>query len=205
MARNATGPRSLGWGIPSTDLKRVKGGPAPGIASKANGNPAITHDEFKTNVLDALGIATMRTYPSQKLGGAYVTQGRLKSQPGSDFTRWDLGIVMDIACEKVIDEETIWTGDDIRTNDDGSIYVPDAERIEGQVNAILRAELMAKPRANGLTGYVQDVLFVINRSADVLTDGYITAEIGIKPLRKIEGFRTAAGYVRQPLQIPLAQ
>jgi hypothetical protein len=202
FARNATGPKSLGWGIPSTDLKRGKGGALPGIPSKADGSPAITHNEYTTEVLDSQKIATVRTYPN-RAGGAYITQGRLKSPAGSDYTRWDLGIIMDIACEFVVEQQAVWIGDDIRTNDDKSIDDRDAGRIETQINAILKSELLDKPGASGFQGYAQDAKIVVNRTADVATTGYVTTTVGIKPLFKIEGFNTTLGYVYQTIQIPV--
>jgi hypothetical protein len=203
FARNATGPNSLGWGLPSTDLKRVLGGSIPGIQTKPDGSPAISYNEDSSDSidLDSQGISTLRTHPER--GGAFVTQGRLKAQPGSDFWAWQLGIMMDIACEIVVSSQSVWIGEDMSTNDDGSIDDDDAQRIETQIEQKLAAQFVGKPRANGKRGYVQDVQYKIDRTVDVMTSGYIQSTVAMKPHKSIEGFNTSLGYARQIVRIPV--
>jgi hypothetical protein len=203
FAERAVGPSTNGLGLPSTDLKRVMSGPVSGVAVNADGSPRMSHDERTNEILDAVGISTLRTYEGQP--GVYPTQGRLKSAPGSDFTYWPLGILMDIACETVYAQQFLWTGDDVRTNNasdgvvEGSIDQRDAERIRSGVLKALRTQLMSKSRANGQRGYVQDVDYTIVADHDVMSTGTIASEVAIKPLRTIDGFETNLGFVRQLL------
>jgi hypothetical protein len=192
FARNATGPATQGWGFPSTDLKRVRGGPVPGIVAKADGSAAISHDEYKTEVLDAARISTLRTYP--ELSGVYVTNGRLKSAAGSDFEYWQHGILMDIACETVYAKQALWIGEGLRTNADGTIDERDAARIEKEVNAALSAVLMTPVNAGGQIGHVSDVRYTVSRTHNLLTTKTLVSEVAIRPLGYVDFITTTLGY-----------
>ena len=63
----------------STDLARTATGPVPSVV-------AISHDEFQTEVMDAAGFSTLRTFQGQE--GFWITNARLKSPAGSDFEFW---------------------------------------------------------------------------------------------------------------------
>jgi hypothetical protein len=195
-ACHATGPASLGLGIPCTDLKRVRSGPLPGYATNADGTPAISHDEFRSETLDALGFTTTRTYPDSS--AVYLTEGRLKAASGSDFQYWHLGLLMDIACEIAVAEQATLTGESVRTRADGSNAIDerDAGSIETQINSALGIQLLAKPRANGQRGYVQDVRYTIDREADI-SDGYLTAMLEIVAFVYIKGVELTVSLVHQ--------
>lgn len=192
FARNATGPATQGWGFPSTDLKRVRGGPVPGIVAKADGSPAISHDEFKTEVLDAARISTLRTYP--EVSGVYITQGRLKSAAGSDFERWQHGMIMDIACETVYAKQALWIGEGLRCNANGTIDEREAARIEKEVNAALSAVLLTPVRAGGQIGHVSDVRYTVSRTHNLLTTKTLVSEVAIRPLGYVDFIITTLGY-----------
>ena len=197
FCERAVGPKTNGLGIPSTDLKRVLSGPISGVATNADGSPKMSHDERTNEILDSKGVSTFRTYEGQP--GVYPTQGRLKSPAGSDFVYWPLGLLMDIACETVYAQQFLWTGEDVRTNDDGTIDARDAERIRAGVLKALRAQLTSKSRASGQRGYVQEVDYTIVADHDVMSTGTIASEVAIKPFRTIDGFETNLGFVRQIL------
>lgn len=192
FARRAAGPATDGWGFPSTDLKRVNGGPVPGVASKSDGSPAILHDEFKTEVMDAGRISTLRTYPT--LGGAYVTNGRLKSVAGSDFEYWQHGILMDLACETVFAQQARWIGEGLRTNADGTIDEREAARIEKEVNSALAAILTQPIRAGGQQGHVSEVRYTVSRTNILLTTKTLVSEVAIRPLGYVDFITTTLGY-----------
>lgn len=178
--------------LPSTDLKRVRGdgikdgGPLPNVLK-------IFQDEGTTPTgLDDIKVSTLRTY--QGRDGFYITQGRLKSGTGSDFTRWDRGIVMDIACEAAHEITTTWIGMGIRTNADGTIDERDAVRLEKEVNDRLADLLLNPQNAEGTTGHVSDANYTINRSINIISTETIQGEVAIRPLAPASYIRTTLSF-----------
>jgi len=181
--------------LPSTDLKRVKSGPLAEVVK-------IFHDEYRApSNLDDIKVSTLRTY--ENFNGFYITQGRLKSPDGSDFTQWPRGIVMDIACETVNRGLTREIGRLTRTEtvviDDveypGVIDDRDATIIEDAISADLVAQLGTPVNAEGFAGYVQDIRYRISRTHNFLATGVVIGEVGILPYQSVDYATTSVGFV----------
>lgn len=188
-ALNAFGGRAHGSLI-STDLGRVASGPVPGVQS-------IEHDEYKTEVLDAQKISTLRTIPGIK--GFFITNGNLKSASGSDFKWWQFRRIMDVACATVYQEQAKLLNSGVRAAANGTIDERDAARIEGRVNAVLHALLLQPTNAEGTPGHVSDVVYTVNRSIVITTTSTIQGEVAIQPLGYAKYFLVNLGFVAQIL------
>ena len=172
----------------STDLKRVASGSLPNIER------LFVDERVDATGLDDIKISTLRTY--QGRSGFYITQGRLKSADGSDFTVWPRGIVMDVACETAHEKHLEFIGMGVRVNDGGTIDERDALRLEEQVQALLDARLLSPRNAEGQDGHVSDVKYSISRTNNVLATSTIEAEVAIKPLGYID-YITANTIIRR--------
>jgi hypothetical protein len=178
--------------LPSTDLKRVRGdgindgGPLPNVLQ-------IFDDEAKTPTgLDDIKVSTLRTWEGRD--GFYVTQGRLKSAAGSDFTIWPRGICMDIACETAHAITVTWIGMGIRTNADGTIDERDAVRLENEVNAALANVLLNPQNAEGVPGHVSAARYTVNRLINIIETETIDGEVAIRPLGSVSYVTTVLSF-----------
>lgn len=159
--------------LASTDLKRVKSGALPGVIK-------TFHDEGKNPTgLDTAKISTLRTWDGRT--GPYVTQGRLKSDAGSDFKLWPHGILMDIACETAHEAHIEFIGRGFRLNDNGTMDDRDASPWEQEVAVKLLARLMGPRNAEGYAGLVTRVFYQIDRAHKVSADSIILYNVGIRP------------------------
>lgn len=177
--------------LPSTDLKRYKSGALEEVVKLFN------DERTAPSSLDDNKISTLRTYLNKV--GFYITQGRLKSQNGSDFKLWPHGLIMDIACETANSAMTNYIGQGVRIADDGSgaIDERDAVRIEDEVSAALIAQLLTPQNAEGFSGYVTKLRFTIDRAHNVLGTGTIIGNVGILPHGYIDYITTTLGFVSE--------
>lgn len=160
--------------VVSSDLKRVKTGALPGVVK-------VFHDEYRVPTgLDTAKISTLRTWDGK--AGFYVTQGRLKSDAGSDFKLWPHGLLMDIACETAHEAHIEFIGRGYRLNNDGTMDDRDASPWEQEVYTKLVARLFGERNAEGFTGHVSRIFYQIDRTHKVSTDGIILYNVGIRPL-----------------------
>lgn len=181
--------------LPSTDLKRVRSGSCAEVVK-------LFHDERQSSSqCDDVKISTMRTY--ENFAGYYITQARLKSPEGSDFTHWPRGIVMDIACETVNRMLTQEIGKGVRyiTNVINDVEYPgvidprDRIVIEDSVNDALAAALSTPLNAEGTEGHVTQVRFSISETHNLLSTGVLMGEVGIEGLAYIDNASTTVGFV----------
>jgi len=171
--------------LPSTDIARVASGALTGVT-------AITHDEFRTEVLDEVKVSTLRTW--QGRAGFYITNLRLKSPAGSDFLYFQHGRLMDIACDTVAKAQQMMSSISVRTNGDGTIDERDALRLEKPINAALSAELLEPDNAEGTKGHVSALQYQIRRDNNVQTTFTIRSKVAIRPLGYAKQLVTELGY-----------
>lgn len=172
----------------STDLKRVLNGSLPRVVSL--GRDART-DGGKA--LDDIMIATLRTYEGRN--GFFITQARVKSQPGSDFTQWSRRVVMDVACEVTHNKQEEFIGRGVRVVNGGFIDERDAVRFEEEVQTVLDAQLANPTNVEGTQGHVSDVLYQINRNDNLLADPTVRSTVSILPLGLIDYVSSQLGFV----------
>jgi len=169
----------------STDLGRVASGSLGGVLS-------ISHDEFVTETLDVHKISTLRSWIGRP--GFYITNGRLKAAPGSDYQYWQYGRTMDVACRTVYIAQSTFINMGLRTNSDGTIDERDAVRLETRVRAALEAQLTQPDNAEGTRGHVSDINYTIDRTNNVVSTLTVRSNLAIRPLGYAKWIVTTIGY-----------
>ena len=198
----ATAKPFMGWGVPrraavgvvaaragailpSTDPARNADGPLRGVR-------AISHDEFRTQLMDQHGFTTLRTW--QGATGFYITNARLMSPPGSDYQYLQHGRLMDIACDVTYKTQMPFMNSAFALNDDGTISALDAERWEQAVTAALTAVLIDPDNAEGTQGHVSALGYAVNRQANVAQTNNVRTKVAIRPLGYAKQITTELGF-----------
>jgi hypothetical protein len=179
---------SAASGLISTDPKRVLNNAAArvisiGLDGRVDGGQG----------LDDIMLSSLRTYEGRP--GFYITQTRLKSPPGSDFTVWPRRIVMDVACEVTHQKQETFIGRGVRVVDGGFIDNRDALRFEKEVQDVLDARLTSPRNSEGTDGHVSDVLYTIARDDNLLANPTIRSKVAILPLQYADYIETELGFV----------
>ena len=173
----------------STDLGRVASGRLSGVLE-------ISHDENFDELLDQHKIATLRSHLGRS--GFYVTRGRLKSPVGSDFSDWQLGRIMDVACRDVFIGQQNFLNIGVRTTGAGAIDERDARRLETQIDSRLRANLTQPTNAEGTPGQVSAVRYAIDRTNNILASSQLISEVAVQPLGYARFISTTIGFALIP-------
>lgn len=190
---------------PSTDLKRVRGNGLKDGGALPDVLRLFNDERVDATNLDSIKISTLRTWKGRP--GFYITQARLKSATGSDFTHWHRGVVMDIACEVTHAKQVEFVGSGFRVNSDGTgtIYGPDAIQLEEEVKAELAARLLQPTSAEGTPGYVSGIAYAVDRTVNYLATETIVGEVGVLPRGTTSYLNTRIGYTnRLPGEQPSA-
>lgn len=170
----------------STDLGRYADGSLPGVL-------AVSHDEFLTTLLDEHKFITTRTW--QGVPGFYLTNGRIKSAPGSDFLYWQHRRIMDVACETVIQAQLPFINRSVRTKQgSGAVDERDAINMEESVKSALTDNLLSPANAEGTAGHVSALDYVIDRTNNVLTSSTILSSVAVQPLGYAKILQTSIGF-----------
>lgn len=169
----------------STDLARYASGSLPGVL-------AITHDEYLSPELDDAKITTLRTHPSSS--GYYITNARLKSEPGSDFLYWQHGRCMDVACRTTVKVQQNFLSMGLLTKDGGQIDPSEAARLEAIARRPLEDALLLPKNVEGRAGHVSAFKYVVDRANNLLTSQTVQTEIAIRPLGYAKFIVTQIGF-----------
>jgi len=160
---------------PHEDLGKVRLGPVTNIHS-------LKRDEYKTPGLDAAGFLTLRTHVGKT--GFYVTHGRVKVSPGSDYKYLQYGRVVDIACKAIRAAQLDYLNDEVRVSKTtGLILETDARDVEANIEARVRTAV-TEP------GYASHVEISLDRTINVLSTQKMVVRYRIVPLtyfKTIEG------------------
>ena len=177
----------------SEDLGRFASGnlgQIPG-ASLTHGVP-ISHDEYRTENMDASGFTTLRSYPGQP--GYYITHGRIKCGVSSDFKYWQYARILDVALAIVYTQQLAVQNASVRTNADGTIDERDAAALETKVQSALDIALMEPVNAEGTKGHVSAVSYTVDRTNNVGSSNTVQTELKIRPLGYLKWITTQAGF-----------
>ena len=169
----------------STDLARVASGALEGVI-------AVSHDEFLNEVLDVHRISTLRSWLGR--AGFYITNARLKSNPGSDFIYWQYGRVMDLACKTTYLVQQNFISMGLRTTGTGTIDELDAARLETRGRDALNAALTAPSNAEGTRGHVSAVSYQIDRTNNVQVSQTVNSDVAVRPLGYSKFITTQIGF-----------
>jgi|SRR5262245_2040962 len=157
-----------------------------------NGNPD-EHDESINPGLDDARFLTLRTWDGYQ--GVYVNRPRLFSPDGSDFQLIPHRRVINLAHAALRIYFIRRTNKPILVSKTtGFILESEAVDIEVGALAILRGELLTKPKASA-------VAFALNRNDNVLSNKTLKGQARIVPLAYPEFINLDVGYVNPALQI----
>lgn len=173
-----------------TDVAFVADGPVSGASLYDDrGNPKY-HDELATPGLDALRLATLRTFYGRE--GVYINNAPIVSSTGSDYVFWQHARLMNKACGIAYDLLTSLLSLKVRKQaSNGTIFEEDAASIEAIVNSELARQLVTN-------GRVTAAQFVLSRT-DVLTansGATLNGELQMIANAYVKKFSVQARFVR---------
>lgn len=177
----------------SENPMRVNRGALRGVKSTT-----LTQDEGLSPVFTQDNkIITLRTYRN-KQGGAYVTNGYLKSASGSDFKYWDWGITLDSGAQAIKTAADNWIGEKLAALADGTgnLSPVDAERVKASIDGPL-SSLMNRPTVSGLASHVSKQQTAVETNYDFLSGGDLRITYKMVPTPVVEGGAITLGLVRQ--------
>jgi hypothetical protein len=157
----------------STDPAWVSAGALPGVTS-------ITHDEFRSELMDQAKFTTLRTH--QGISGYFVTNCRLMSVAGSDYEFIQHGRVMDVATRTAYAALVPFLNSSVRTTTTGTIDPRDAANWESKVKDALRTVLLDPDNAQGTPGHVSALDCKVDQTNNVLTSKTVKVKVAIRPL-----------------------
>lgn len=206
----ASGKPFVGWGAPmrptvnyfaslaaanliSTDLAYSPAGAPEGDIL------TIGHDEFTASTtMDDAKFSTMRSWPQE--AGYFANNCRLKSPVGSDFKYWQHGRVLDTACATWYSAARQFSSAGLRCKSDGTLYEPDAVRVESKIQDSLVTVLSTPKNALGFAGHVSKVdtddgvAFVTSRTEQTLTTETVSGDLAIRPLGYAKTISVSVGF-----------
>ena len=175
-------------------------GPLKGVSLRDPKGNLLHHDEFASPGLDDSRFATLRTW--DEFQGVYINRPRLFSAAGSDFEIRPHRRVMNLAKRALRIYFARRTSKEIRVDSvTGFILETDAAEIEKGANAILRDELMNKPKASG-GGYDNGrKFFQLGRTDNLLSSKRMTGRVRIVPLAYPEFISIDWGFLNPALRV----
>ncbi len=184
--------RAIGAEI-SENLGRFLSGSLTGVKATT-----LSQDEERSTAF-ALDnkINTLRTY-QEAPGGAYCTNGFLKSSAGSDFLYWDYGVTLDRACEKLVEGLTKWTLAKLKALTDGSgnLNPKAADKVKTSLQTLLKS-VMDGPTKDGNEQHVSGQEVVVATNYDFITTRTLKVTYRMVPLVPVEGLEITVGLVRE--------
>ncbi len=172
---------------PAEDLGRVNSGSLPGVIK-------LARDESVTPGLDAGRFTTLTSITGRN--GFWVTNGRLMSPAGSDFTYWQYRRVMDLASSFCRQALLIFLNDSVRVNGDGTISEKDARNIENFTDQFIRNALPP--------GSFSDLTVQVTRTNNVLSTQTLLVTIRVLPLGYAKFITVDIGFTNSALVVKAA-
>ncbi len=127
------------------------------------GDGFIYHNEKGSPGLDAARFTSALVWP-KKQSGFYICDERLMSPNGSQYTKFVLGNVIDLACDIAYAEGVEVVNADLRTQDNGTLYPHDGVGLQNTIDKQLKADMTDN-------GYVSNAYSAVDLTNDVaLTD-----------------------------------
>jgi hypothetical protein len=190
LNRGRTLRRNIGVAI-ATRLAATNPSQDPGWVGSPLGALAnvtkIFRDEAKTPGLATARFTVGTTRPTK--AGFFCATGNMMAQAGSDFSSVGNRRVMDIACSTAVGVFINDLNADLLVNDNGTIYDPEATRLEGVVISALQNRLMAPTPPD-----VSAVDAQINRTNNVLSTENLQLTVKVVPKAKARTLTMTIGF-----------
>jgi hypothetical protein len=173
--------RPLAWALaarqvtiaPQVHAGRVKDGSIIDILTDPINDPSdgfIYHDERLNPGYDGAKFCSATTRIKKK--GTWFKNPNLMSDTGSVFTLLPLGQVMDIACGIVNEVGTEDINEDVRLNDNGTLFDNEAIAIEKRMGQALKDNMLAKKM-------ISNYKVVVDRSNNVQSTSTVNVAVTI--------------------------
>lgn len=157
-----------------------------------NGNPD-EHDESVNPGLDDMRFAVLRSWDGR--GGVYVNRPRLFSPTGSDYQLMPHRRVMNITHAALRDYFILRLNKPVIVSATTGFILPEeASEIEKGALAVMRATLLAKPKASA-------VQFALSRTDNLLSTRTMTGQARVIPLAYPEFVALDVGFFNPALQL----
>jgi hypothetical protein len=168
-------------------------GALPGVSVRDSiGNP-LHHDESVTPGLDDARACVLRTWDGVQ--GVYVNRPRLLSAEGSDYQLLPHRRVLNIAHDVLRGFFLRRLNKPVRVDaTTGFILEADALEIEAGARAVLRAALLAKPKASAIQ-------FALSRTDNLLSTKTMTGSARVVPLAYPETITLDVGFINPALAV----
>jgi hypothetical protein len=175
------------------NIADVNLGPLEGCTIRdVNGNPD-EHDESVSPGLDDLRFGTLRTWDG--FGGVYVNRPRLFSPAGSDFQLMPHRRVLNITHDALRVYFIRRLNKPVLVSKaTGFILESEASEIEKGALAVMRATLLAKPKASAIQ-------FELSRTDNLLSTRTLTGQARVVPLAYPEFVNLDVGFLNPALQV----
>jgi hypothetical protein len=175
------------------NIAAVDTGALPGVAiTDANGN-VDEHNESVNPGLDDARFTVLRTVDGYQ--GIYVNRPRLFAPDGSDFQLMPHRRVINIVHIALRVYFTHRLNKPVLVDKStGFILESEALEIEAGARAVMRAEVLVKPKASA-------VQFALSRTDNVLSTKTLTGQARVVPLAYPEYINIDLGYVNPALQV----
>jgi hypothetical protein len=175
------------------NIADVNLGPFKGVSIRDDNGNADEHDESLNPGLDDSRAMVARTW--DEFPGVYVNRPQLLSSSTSDFQLLPHRRVLNRANRVVRLTLIRRLNQGIQVDKStGFILETEAQEIEAVVEAAMRDELMAKPKASA-------VRFVLSRTDNVLSTKTLTYQARVTPLGYVELFDGDIGFENPALQV----
>lgn len=188
LTRGRTLRRNIGLAIatrladtqPSEDPGHVGGGALTNVTH-------IYRDEAATPGLGLNRFCVGTTVPTKV--GYFCDAGNMMAQVGSDFSNVGNRRVMDIACSTSIAVLIDYCNGDVQANDDGTIFDPEATKIEDSLKGALGNRLLRKspPQASAVDA-------VVNRTNNVISTQNLQVTVKVRPKALLRTISLTIGY-----------
>lgn len=179
--------RNCAWTV-TARLALISAGEDPAYVGRGRlpNVQSIYRNERATPALDEARFTTLRDHIG--LQGYFVTNGRTMATGGSDYMFIQFRRVMDRACQVTRAAELPFLNSDVRLNaDTGYIDERDAQAFEGDVNAKLRAAVVAPGLASAST-------VVMSRTTNLLSGAAQPVTVRVIPKAYLKAIDTSIGF-----------
>ncbi len=177
----------------SENLGRSRSGPLRGVKPTT----LSQNEELSQAFSGDNRIITLRTDRNSS-GGAFITNGFLKSPAGSDFLYWDYGVTLDRACEQLVAGLSVWKLSKLEARTDGTGYLSDSSAVQVHKSvAGLLSAVMNGPTKDGHKKHVSGQQLVIQTAYDFIALRILKATYRIVPLVPVEGGSITVGLARE--------
>lgn len=173
--------RALGWALDARECAipaqrhagRVKDGALGNVVINPTTDPSdgfVYHDERFNPGLTSARFCAAKTRIGKQ--GFFVDQPNLMAPTGSTFTLLPFGNVIDVACDIAFQTAEEEINDDLRVNQNGTLYVNDALSLQNNILAAINANMTAVSMISGAS-------VVVDQTANVALTGNIPITITI--------------------------